>query len=400
MPFIRTTQQPSEPFMPKTTIRLHAPVNAVTTVGPAARAISAPQTIFHLRDGLVEAAAGKPVSANPANQSSTSEHTGRTEFLPIESTVSVLPEVSLEHTDPGEPSRTRRGVLESKRFHESQRAQAFTEYRGLSGGDDKTALHQEIRWHAAQAENFERHLSDRFVPQHGPEQFLSPRAFFVSPLFRVRSKTQPREKHVDLELPATHGKAVIRYVGPELRQSDGLVFLALVHMLRDVQVGTAVSLQPEAVCTALFGRYDGNSRRQLREHIQRLQQGLLIFETFSVQMCLRFDYPKTGRWTVALDRHITELFRLSPAAWFALRDRLALPDGLATWLYTFVSSQTRLIPMKLSTLSQLCGSDAGEKAFSNRMREAMKHLATCGVVDTGWSVGHGEVRWRKPVKSQ
>ena len=216
----------------------------------------------------------------------------------------------------------------------------------------------------------------------------------------MRSKTQPREKHVDLELPAPHGKTVIRYVGPELRQSDGLVFLALVHMLRDVQVGTAVSLQPEAVCTALFGRYDGNSRRQLREHIQRLQQGLLIFETFSVQMCLRFDYPKTGRWTVALDRHITELFRHSPAAWFALRDRLALPDGLATWLYTFVSSQTRLIPMKLSTLSQLCGSDAGEKAFSNRMREAMKHLATCGVVDTGWSVGHGEVRWRKPVKSQ
>ena len=203
-----------------------------------------------------------------------------------------------------------------------------------------------------------------------------------------------------MSLPTLHDTAVIRYVGPELRQSDGLVFLALVHMLRDVQVGTAVSLQPEAVCLALFGRYDGNSRRQLREHIQRLQQGLLIFETFSVQMCLRFDYPKTGRWTVALDRHITELFRLSPTTWFALRDRLSLPDGLATWLYAFVSSHTRLIPMKLERLRELCGSDAGEKAFGNRLREALKLLAAHGVVDTGWSVGHGEVRWRKPLKAQ
>jgi hypothetical protein len=340
------------------------------------------------------------MSGIPASQALAADPTAGTERSTAEGAAALLPEVSLEHTDPGEPTRTRRGVLQSKRQLEASRTETVAKTRSKRTIEEKNELYKESKWYTDKIDNLEFHLTEHFLPQHGPEQFLSPRAFFVSPLFRVRSKTLLREKHVELELPAPHGKATIRYVGPELRQSDGLVFLALVHMLRDVQVGTAVSLQPEAVCRALFGRYDGNSRRQLREHIQRLQQGLLIFETFSVQMCLRFDYPKTGRWTMALDKHITELFRLSPPTWFALRDRLALPDGLATWLYAYVASQTRLIPMKLATLSELCGSDAGEKAFSNRFREAMKLLALHGVIDTGWSVGHGQVRWRKPPNAQ
>ena len=298
-----------------------------------------------------------------------------------------LPDVCIEHTDPGEETRTRRGVIQAKQYLESHRVKTYAETRGMSASPQKNALYKEMRACLDQKELLERHLEEHFVPLHGPAQFLSPRAFFVSPLFRVRSKTLLREKHVELLLPTSYGQPTIHYKGPELRQSDGLVFLALVHMLRDVQAGTAVSLQPEAVCRALLGRYDGNARRQLRQHIQRLQQGLLIFETFSVQLCLRFDYPRTGRWTVALDRHITQLFRVSPAAWFALQDRLLLPDGLATWLYTYVASQTRLIPMKLATLRELCGSDASDKGFANRFRDAMRHLAERGVVDKGWCTG-------------
>lgn len=308
----------------------------------------------------------------------------------------ALPEVSLEGVDPGESTRTRRGVVHTKRKLEERRSLAFGETRGLKASDQKAALYREIQDCRSEEDALERHLQERFMPQHGPEQFLSPRAFFVSPLFRVRSKTIEREKHLELELPTAQGRRAIRYRGPELRQSDGLVFLALLHMTRDVQVGTAVSLQPEDVCKALFGRYDGNSRKQLREHIQRLQQGLIVLDICSVQLCLRFDYPKTGRWTVALDPHIVELFRISPEVWLSMAPRLTLPDGLATWLYAFIESQTRLIPMQLSSLRELCGSEATDKAFSNRFRDALHHLTRLGVVDSGWSIGGGQVRWRKP----
>jgi hypothetical protein len=313
-------------------------------------------------------------------------------------TSSVFPEVLLESVDPGDDTRTRGGIINAKRALAELRELAFKELRGVPAGDERNAIKRDIRAYAEEADYLERHLGQNFLPMHGPEQFLSPRAFFVSPLFRVGSRSEPRQQHVELELPGAIGKSSIRYSGPELRQSDGLVFLSLVHMLRDVRAGAAICVRPEAFCMVLYQRYDGNARRQLREHVQRLQQGLLNFDTFSVQLCKRFDYPKAGLWTVGLDPQVTKPFELSPKVWFELEGRLSLPEGLATWLYSYVASQTRLIPMSLTTLKTSCGSRATDKAFSNRLRDALKHLAQRGVIDTGWSVGNGQVRWLKLSK--
>ncbi len=244
-------------------------------------------------------------------------------------------------------------------------------------------------------DRLEELLQTRFIPQHGPGQLISPRAFFVSPLFRVCSKTVERERFVEMTLAAGAEQPVLAYSGPELRQSDGLVFMALLNMARDVPAGKLVSFSPEEACRAIFGRYDGPARKRLREHIQRLQGALLKFRTFSVQLCQRFDYPSAGRWTVALDAHIVELFREAPYVWLDLKRRTALPEGLATWLYAFVESQTRLIPMKLETLRTLCGSEACPKAFANKLRDAMRHLTEHGLLEPGWFIEAGVVHWRK-----
>jgi hypothetical protein len=310
-----------------------------------------------------------------------------------------LPAVLIDAPDPEDEKLTRRGVLQAKRRTEAHRADAYKEYKPLQPGPEKQALHRQIQACAAEAQALERQLETHFVPLHGPGQLISPRTFFVSPLFHVRSKNLARQKHLELTLPTPVGHSVIRYEGPELRQCDSRVFLALLHMLRDVRVGTAVTLHAEPVCKALFGGYDGANRKRLRQHIQRLQKGLMIFEEFSVQLCLRFDYPKTGPWTVSLDPHIVQLFRISPEVWLSVEDRLSLPEGLATWLYAYIASQTRLIPMKLSTLRELCGSEASERGFLNRFRDAMHLLAQQGIIDTGWSIARGQVRWLKLRKS-
>ena len=310
-----------------------------------------------------------------------------------------LPAVLIDAPDPEDETLTRGGVLQAKRCAEAHRADAYKEYRPMQTGPEKQALHREIQACAAEAQRLERHLENHFVPLHGPGQLVSPRTFFVSPLFHVRSKNLARQKHLELTLPTPKGHSPIRYEGPELRQCDSRVFLALLHMLRDVRVGTAVTLHAEPVCKALFGGYDGANRKRLRQHIQRLQKGLMIFETFSVQLCLRFDYPRTGPWTVSLDPHIVQLFRISPEVWLSVEDRLSLPEGLATWLYSYIASQTNLIPMKLSTLRELCGSEASERGFLNRFRDAMHLLAQQGIIDTGWSIARGQVRWLKLRKS-
>ena len=308
---------------------------------------------------------------------------------------SCLPEVTIEFADPGLSTLTRRGVIQTKRTLAAQRALAFDETRSMSACAEKHRLYKVIQDCTAEECLLEEHLQENFIPQHGPSQFLSPRAFFVSPLFRVGSKSTVREKHIELVLPTAHGKPTIEYKGPELRQADGLVFLALLHMTRDVQVGTAVSLHPKAVCQALFGGYDGHTRKKLSDHIQRLQHGLVVFERFSVQLCLRFDYPKVGPWTVGLDTKIVELFRASPESWLRIKPRLSLPDGLATWLFAYIESQTKLIPIKLDTLHDMCGSNASDKAFLNRFRDAMRHLTLGGIIDKGWSLKKGQVRWMK-----
>lgn len=306
-----------------------------------------------------------------------------------------LPEVTLEGVDPLDSKLIRRSVLKSKQDLVTQRGWFFGETRGLKPSPEKSHLYQCIRSCVDRENELEAHLTTRFMPCHGPEQLLSPRVFFESALFRVRRSSDTRISQLTFDFPSVIGRPRIRYKGPELGQSDGRVFLALLNIMRDVQVGTAATVHPGALCQALYGRYDGPARKMLFETICRLQQALILFDTFSVQLCGRFDYPKKGPWTVGLDRQLTELFLASKEVWLRLQPRLSLPEGLATWLYSYIESQTRLIPMPLPTLQALCGSKASPKAFVNRMRDALGHLSTADVIDPGWSLKNGQVRWMK-----
>lgn len=306
-----------------------------------------------------------------------------------------FPEVHIDSAHPGEALLTRVGVIKAKHDYGVRRADTASEMGGMKQSPEREALYREIRDCAENEALLETRLQTNFIPQHSPNQFLSPRAFFQSSLFNARGRSVTRRPNIELELLSFDGRPALKYSGPELRQSDSRVFLALLHMLRDIHVGTRVLLQPEQVCVALFGRYDGNSRKQLLSHIQRLQKGLLLTDTFSVQLCQEFDYPKRGPWRVALHPHIVELFQVSPKVWLSMPTRLSLPEGLPTWLYAYIESQTRLIPMRIDTLRTLSGSDSGARSFTNNMRLALRELASRGVLASGWSLRGGQVRWLK-----
>lgn len=260
---------------------------------------------------------------------------------------------------------------------------------------ERNRLYRVIQEQHDEQTRLEELLTSDFVPQHGPQQLLSPRAFFVSPLFRVASKRVERERNLSLELKNVTGDTVLRYTGPELRQSDGLIFMSLLNLVRDVRAGERVSFNAEEVCRAVFGRYDGPTRNLLRDHIKRLQRGLVEFAEFSVQLCLRFEYPKRGEWSVAMDKDIVQLFRRSAEVWLDFPKRKALPEGLTTWLYGFIESQTKLIPTSISKLHELCGSDSAPESFLRTLRLALKELTEHAVIDPGWSMKGGVVHWRK-----
>ncbi len=308
----------------------------------------------------------------------------------------ALPTVALADPEGFSDTDIRSELLGRKHGLRAQREDASAEARGLEhGAPEKSALYRTVQQLLAEEESLEEILRRSFIPLHGPGQLISPRDLFTGPVFRVRSKAIPRERFVEFTVPASSGASSLKYSGPELRQSDGLVFLALINMARDVRVGKPVSFSPEEVCRALQGQYNGPARKRLRDSVQRLQQALLKFDTFSVQLCQRFDYPSQGQWTVALDRQVVELFGRVPNVWLDLGRRLSLPEGLSTWLYAFIESQTTLIPMKTEALRELCGSEATSRAFENKLREALKHLNEHQVIDPGWRIEKGVLRWRK-----
>jgi hypothetical protein len=239
-----------------------------------------------------------------------------------------------------------------------------------------------------------RELKGGYVPQHGPAQFLAPRMFLTSRLFRVAGKQLARTNQVDIQLEEQSGVA-LSYRGPELRQSDGRVFMAILHMLRDVPPGSSATFRARDPCIALFGRYDGNSRRQLKLHIQRLEAGAVTLNGQAISLCRGFQAPASGRWSVSLDAKVPQLFMASPHVWLSCETYLALPEGLATWLYGYVRSQTSLIPTSLELLRRRSGSTALDKPFMNRTRQALRALTQAGAIHGGWSLRDGAVRWMK-----
>lgn len=303
----------------------------------------------------------------------------------------ALPPVALSEPDAFAALSTREDILRKKKALRSERQDAQRHGRHARTTGPSVAAQDSL----LEEDRLETMLQDRFIPQHGPQQLISPRAFFLTPLFCVRSKAVERARYIEMTLASSADHHTLTYSGPELRQSDGLVFMALLNMARDVPAGKLVSFHPEEACRAIFGRYDGPSRKRLREHVQRLQRALLKFDTFSVQLCQRFDYPNAGRWTVALDSQIVELFRHTAYVWLDLKRRLSLPEGLATWLYAFVESQTRLIPTRIETLREMCGSEASLKPFTNKLRDALRALVAHHVIDEGWFMESGTLHWRK-----
>lgn len=291
---------------------------------------------------------------------------------------------------------TRVNVLERKGALRAYAADLSKEAREYpANSPERNRLYKAIQANHEEQERLETVLDEEFVPQHGPTQLISPRAFFVSPLFRVCSKRLTRQRDISLELKHNNGAVIFQYNGPELRQSDGLVFMALLNLVRDVRAGELVSFQAEELCHTVFGRYDGPTRALLRDHIKRLQRGLVEFDNVSVQLCLRFEFPTRGPWRVGLDKDIVQLFKRSSDVWLELQRRQSLPEGLTTWLYSYIESQTRLIPTAIDTLRELCGSDATSESFLRTLRLALKELNQHGVIDEGWSMKRGMVHWMK-----
>jgi hypothetical protein len=249
----------------------------------------------------------------------------------------------------------------------------------VSGGDILNGV-QHI---SGVVEELETLLKRDFVPQHSRQQLISPPNFFTGRLFHVKGRGVARAKCQEFPLDSRSPEGA-RYIGPELRQGDGLVFMALLNLCRDYRVGKHAGFAVAAMAKALWSDYNGQQRTRLKLTVQRLQRATIEFPGFTVQLVQRFEHPKFGDWSVALDPDIVKLFRDQREVWLDLPLRLRLSEGLTTWLYGYIRCQTTLIPWSIDDLRERCGSDSDHNNFREMLAKSLRQLAHEGIIDSGW----------------
>lgn len=320
---------------------------------------------------------------------------------PVSTEFVTLPEaVVLRHDKAREPYIRIRCLRELAALRDDIR-EFSTELKEV-GSDKKRAseLFRFLQRVQERISDIESILQTRFIPKHSPTQFLAPGDILASPIFNVRNRKSVRRAEIELNFIGSRQSGV-SYFGPELRQSDGLVFLAILNMARDIEVGCTVGFEPKRLCETLYGNYCTKQRDILRETIKRLMMGVISTADVSVNLIQTFEHPSRGVWSVSLDPRVVKLFAASQAVWLDIKTRLELPEGLCTWLCLFIKSQPHLSTESISRLRALSGSEASDDAaFCRSLYPALRRLVASGFLDSNWHVRYGVIHWRRSRKAE
>lgn len=192
---------------------------------------------------------------------------------------------------------------------------------------------------------------------------------FRSALFNARNKNVPRRvwRASKPAIIAVLGDGVIEYVGEELRQIEAKVWMQVIHLARMLPPGTPVEFVAAAFCRAIKWPTNKNSYEQLIICLGRMQANSLRIASarlgrgVSLSMIPRFEYmdEATGqrlrRWRVTLAADLVLLFGGQHVSWLEWQQRLALPDGIATWLHCYYSTHRSPKPETIKDLASGAG---------------------------------------------
>lgn len=232
------------------------------------------------------------------------------------------------------------------------------------------------------AENYaERtHDAELTVPNYG--SFALTPAMFKSNLFRPGSG--PRAMYLEYTaMTATQGWS-IEYKGEELRQDDLRVILVLLRQLRNNLITNVISFVPRTFCRELLNKADSSdSVDVLRASLARLHDarvrmvradGVEYFYSFVSQLEFHKD-----KWNVWLSPSLAEMFK-SHVTYLSVNKRLAMKDGLLSWVYGFIKADACFAPFDLHSFRALAGSTYEQKDFNKQLKKVLEALRDDGQI--------------------
>lgn len=196
------------------------------------------------------------------------------------------------------------------------------------------------------------------------------------------------------------GRGSIRYRGPALSQSHQTLFLTLVHVRAGQPVGNAIDFNPSELLTLMGWSSNGRNIERLRSMLEDLFEARLDVwgpdETERQALSVRFFSDKhlpderAQPWSVSLSDKVLRLFK-GHLTFLNVRKRANLREGLATFLYGYVSASTGPVPFDIEGIRQASGAETRAGAFGGKLREALDTLVATGCIADYKTTG-GKVR--------
>lgn len=213
-------------------------------------------------------------------------------------------------------------------------------------------------------------------------------------LFTV-STGQERKRFKNCPIAALRNRSVT-YTGPELRQRDEDVYLQLLHIARGHPIADWVEFKTVDLLRAVGWTISGRSRSELRETIERLQEGILGITVvgdvstrlFSHHLIRSFELT-TSRirkneqwWRVKFEPEILSLYEGYTYTSLHWEQRLQLTP-IGKWLHAWYSTHRQPLPMKVAMLHELSGStDAHLPHFRAVLRALHQSLVAVGFLES------------------
>lgn len=185
-------------------------------------------------------------------------------------------------------------------------------------------------------------------------------------VFSAKNRKERRvvyRANAPLVVPVIGGGEVI-YIGEELRQDDETVWMQLVHLAKESR-SEWVSFTPYSFLKAINWPIKGTNYTRLLTSIRRLYtSGLEIYSNrfdkgISTKLIANYEYTKNTDtpWRVQVFNKDDKLLFLFDKLYSRLdwETRLALPEGVSTWLHSFFSSHREPYDHKIETLATGAG---------------------------------------------
>ena len=198
---------------------------------------------------------------------------------------------------------------------------------------------------------------------------------------------------------ATWEGVTIRYTGWRLDQADLDVWLAVLHLAREYNLGVRIPVTINEMLRTMGRSTAGSSHEWFKGAIRRLtacaveitRQRRTYWGSLIEKGCRD---EETGEFVIVLNPELAMLFEDDDYTRMDWEVRRSLSMDLAKWLHGYIASHqaTPRNPHRigLERLCALCGSDYGRlRDFRDDLCKAMAQLQTAGVV-TAWRITPGD----------